>query len=202
VDTPAFYLWFDTEYTSLDLDTARIMQAALMITDTALKRVGPGIDLVVSLPPDEFVQSWIEKNASELLQRCRQGGLGVEEVDARLSRHVDEQIGPPAREVSRRPVLAGNSVHADWLLMRRFLPLLAQRINYRLLDVTALKLQWQQRRGNRETKEVVNKDDPEFLRRYFPEAELLSGRGQHDAYYDIQASAAELAFYRAHLFRS
>jgi oligoribonuclease (3'-5' exoribonuclease) len=39
-----------------------------------------------------------------------------------------------------------------------------------------------------------------MIRRYFPEAVLPDSFSRHDAYYDVQASIAELAFYRRHLF--
>ena len=46
-----------------------------------------------------------------------------------------------------------------------------------------------------------DKNDPEFVRRYFPDAELDGPGRRHDALYDAQASAAELGYYRAHLAR-
>jgi oligoribonuclease (3'-5' exoribonuclease) len=32
-----FYVWFDTEYSDLELDTARLLQVAALITDRSLK---------------------------------------------------------------------------------------------------------------------------------------------------------------------
>ena len=36
--TPA-YLWFDSEFTSLDPDQGRLLQVALLVTDSALNRL-------------------------------------------------------------------------------------------------------------------------------------------------------------------
>jgi oligoribonuclease (3'-5' exoribonuclease) len=51
-----------------------------------------------------------------------------------------------------------------------------------------------------ETDRVFDKRNPEIIRQYFPDAVLTVLGGRHDAYYDLQASIAELAFYRRHLF--
>ena len=50
-----FYVWFDTEYTSLDLETAWLLQVAALITDTSLQRVLPpeyDVRLNIRLPND------------------------------------------------------------------------------------------------------------------------------------------------------
>jgi oligoribonuclease (3'-5' exoribonuclease) len=90
--------------------------------------------------------------------------------------------------------MAGNSIHTDWMLARKFFPTFTSRLHYRLLDVSALKIQWFDLVGGEEFK----KDDLQTLKKYFPEADLRRLR-QHDAYYDIVASAAELAYYRQHM---
>jgi oligoribonuclease (3'-5' exoribonuclease) len=110
---------------------------------------------------------------------------------------------------NQRPVLAGNSVHTDWWLARRFLPLFSSRLHYRHLDVTALKLEWQRLHPDVESGASCSsieasclsfeKENPEIIRRYFPEAVLSGAGSRHDAYYDVQASIAELAFYRRFL---
>ncbi|MEI8060519.1 MAG: hypothetical protein WCG67_10210, partial [Ferruginibacter sp.] len=55
---------------------------------------------------------------------------------------VDAVVGPVAKDIKRRPVLAGNTVHMDLAMIRKFLPGFAQRIHYRLLDVSTVKLLW------------------------------------------------------------
>jgi oligoribonuclease (3'-5' exoribonuclease) len=93
--------------------------------------------------------------------------------------------------------MAGNSLHADWWLARRFLPRFSGRLHYRHLDVTALKLQWLHLYPGTE----FEKENREIIKRYFPEAALSESGSRHDAYYDVNASIAELAFYRRFLFR-
>ena len=35
------YVWFDAEFTSLELDQARLLQVAVIITDINLQRIAP-----------------------------------------------------------------------------------------------------------------------------------------------------------------
>jgi oligoribonuclease (3'-5' exoribonuclease) len=71
------------------------------------------------------------------------------------------------------------------------------RLHYRHLDVTAFKVEWKSLHPDEE----FDKDDQETIRQYFPDAVLPVTSRRHNAYYDLQASIAELAFYRRHLFR-
>jgi oligoribonuclease len=194
-----FYVWFDTEYTDLDLDTARLLQVAAIITDRSLKRVLPQADdvkLTIRLPGDALLSPWVEQNLPDLVRACRSAeAVDVEEADRRLARFVDAVAGLPAEQENQRPVLAGNSVHEDWCLARRFLPRFAGRLHYRHLDVTALKLEWERLHPD----EKFEKENPGTILQYFPEAVLPGSGRRHDAYYDVHASIAELAFYRRFL---
>jgi len=204
-DRSRIYLWFDTEFTTLDLERARPLQASLLITDHRLRRLLPAEDdvrVAIRLPPRARVSPWSRRHLKELLQVCRSSAaVTVEEADRRLAALVDRAAGRPLRQESRRPVLAGNSIHADWRIAQRFFPRFAARVNYRHLDVTSLKLQWQARR-NADPKDEFVKEDAALIRRLFPEASLERAGARHDAYYDVQASIAELAFYRRKLCRS
>ncbi len=203
-DCSGIYLWFDTEFTTLDLERARPLQAALLITDHRLRRLLPAacdLRLPIRLPSRAFVSPWSRRHLADLLRVCRSpAAVPVEEADRRLAALTDRVAGRPQRLDSRRPVLAGNSIHADWRIAQRFFPRFASRINYRHLDVTSLKLQWLARR-QADGKDEFVKEDATLIRRLFPEAALDATVTRHDAYYDVQASIAELAFYRRKLCR-
>lgn len=193
------YLWFDTEYTGLDLEKASLLQVALVITDADLKRLTPpgeDINLFVKLPRGKKVSPWIEENMPDILAACRSPeALPVDKVDERLAELVARYVTVPAGEDKRKPILAGNSIHSDWYLARKYLPKFHSLLHYRQLDVTALKLQWQDWFQGEE----FDKDNADLLREFFPGAALPDGGKRHDAHYDAQASIAELAFYRQRL---
>ena len=192
------YAWFDAEFSSLDLDRARLLQVALILTDTDLRRIAPpeeDLNLCIRLEADEPVSPWVVENLPQLVERCRSDeAVSLEEADRRLAALLNRHCGPAAREISERPVLAGNSIHNDWFLVRKLLPAFGSRLHYRLLDVSSLKLQWLDWIGG----EPFDKEDPAQLNRYFPAAGIPEANA-HDALFDIKASIAELAFYRSKL---
>jgi oligoribonuclease len=192
------YVWFDMEFTSLDLDKARVLQVSVMLTDKDLRRLTPpedDLNLYVRVDEKTPLSPWVQKNLSDLVKKCRsRSAVPVEEIDGKLTAWVDRWCGTPIKTIQKRPLMAGNSVHNDWILARKFFPTFVSRLHYRLLDVSSLKVQWFDLAGGEE----FDKQDAKLVKKYFPEADLRRLR-QHDAYYDIVASAAELAYYRAHM---
>lgn len=195
------YLWFDTEYSSLDLGKARLLQVAMVITDAHLQRIGPvsdDVNLFIHLPDQEPVSPWITENMPDLIARCRSASaVSVEEADRRLADLIDRTVVVPLGDDKKKPILAGNSIHSDWYLLLKYLPQVHQRIHYRHLDVTTLKLQWQDFAAG----DKFEKDDVKIVKKHFPGLVVNADTKLHDAYYDCQASIAELAYYRKKLFK-
>ncbi|HSR88529.1 MAG TPA: exonuclease domain-containing protein [Pontiella sp.] len=192
------YVWFDAEFTSLDLDRARLLQVAAIVTDVNLNRVAPpeaDLNLCIRLEEGEPVSPWVAENLPGLVEKCRSDeAVSIREADRRLAALLDQYCGTPCEEMDRRPVLAGNSVHNDWFLMRRLLPSFGSRLHYRLLDVSTIKIQWQDWIGGY----PFDKENAELLNQYFSGGGIAAANA-HDALFDIKASIAELAFYRANL---
>lgn len=206
------YCWFDSEFTGLDLERAALLQVALVVTDHALRPMCPerapalpeairtpvGLSIHLRPPADYVPSAWAREHMPSVLERCARSSFRAAEADAWLAAWLDALVGPPAEASLDRPVLAGSSVHHDWFLARRDLPLFSSRLSYRQLDVSALKLEVRNH-FFREKPPELDKDDAAAVRRWFPQ---LSGEdGPHDALYDAQASAAELALYRELLGR-
>ena len=190
------YIWFDTEFTDLDLDRAGVLQVAALMTDANLQRLlPPDQDLVffVKLNEGQEVSPWVSEHLASLVAKCRSTeALDLATIDARLMEWVKRAIGSiPARK-ELRPVLAGNSIHSDWFLVRKYLPQFAKCLHYRMLDVTTLKLLWQDWRGGAK----FDKEDAALVRRYSTVATAGIEGQPHDAAYDVHASIAELNFYR------
>jgi oligoribonuclease (3'-5' exoribonuclease) len=204
----AGYLWFDSEFSTDDLDRASLLQVALVATDEGLTpKTAPrpegllddearplGLATYVLPPPDVTLSAFVVREQADVLASARRRGRAPAEVDALLCAWADGVFGRD-RALKDRPMLAGNSIHIDWALVRRWLPGLAARVHYRVLDVTALKMEWQRMGGAKFDKESID-----TIRRNFQGADVTES-ARHDAYYDVQASIAELAFYRAGLSR-
>ncbi len=192
------YVWFDAEFTSLELDRARLLQVAVIITDTELNRIAPpeaDLNLCIKLEEGEAVSPWVAENLPALVEKCRSAeAVSIEEADRQIAALLDQYCKTPRAEMDDRPVLAGNSVHNDWFLMRKFLPLFGSRLHYRLLDVSTLKVQW----ADWVEQQPFDKESVGQLNQYFPGGGISSANA-HDALFDIKASIAELAFYRSKL---
>ncbi len=199
-DCSTALVWFDAEFTTLELERARLLQVAMVVTDAQLRRLGPpGADVVLTirLPPRAQVSDWVRRELASLVKAAR-GPQAVTEAqaDRRLVEALRRALGPIPADIERRPVLAGNSVHTDWWLIRRFLPRFEACLHYRRLDVSTLKLEWRRLCPGFE----FDKAQTSQLRRWYPGTWTARG-GRHDALFDVHASIAELAFYRRYLLR-
>ena len=195
------YLWLDAEFSSLELETAEILQVSMMATDAKLNRLAPpgkDVNLFIKRADDRGISPWVKENIPHIVREClKPSAVTLSDAEVKLCRYIDEVVGPIQRETDARPLIAGNSVHNDWMLVRKFFPGVLHRAHYRLLDVSTLKTQWMDWAG----REAPPKETVEFIRKWFPGASLKDDMAEHDAYFDIQASVAELAFYRANLFQ-
>lgn len=193
-DISGVYLWFDTEFTTLDLEQAHLLQVALIATDAQLARLMPpeqDLNIVLKLDAETEASPWVAENLSGLIGRCRaDDAVPIEELDGRISRWLRDCFGPQRENISERPILAGNSHACDWLLARMHMPSLIEFTHYRMLDVSAWKTHWQ----NADLGPAFEKEDRESIRSLLPFE--LAGEGEkHDAYFDVQASIAELGYY-------
>jgi oligoribonuclease len=202
------YCWFDTEYTTLELERARLLEVALIVTDDALSPLPAaskeipesllrrdGFSAFLTPPPEADISEHVKENYRPLLERCRREGRSADDVDALLSSYMDSFPETRVASLHERPVLAGNSIYADYFLARKFLPRFLSHLNYRLFDVTTLKLEWL---FHYREKKFEKLGSPELIRELYRGRDPIVG-GKHDAYYDVQASITELAFYRSRL---
>ena len=174
-------VWLDLEMTGLDPERDVVVEIATIVTDGALEQVIEGPDIVIAAPAEALagmapvVQEMHTK--SGLLDSIRASKRSVAEAEqATLS-----FLRPHVPEAGLAP-LAGNSVHADRMFLRRFMPALEGYLHYRNVDVSTLK---------------------ELARRWAPDvlAEAPTKDGAHRALADIRESIEELRYYRQRLFR-
>jgi oligoribonuclease (3'-5' exoribonuclease) len=204
------YCWFDTEYTTLDLERAQLLQVALVVSDDGLTPIAPrpngipgellrndGFTACLQLPPEDEISDHVRDHYQPLLEMCAREGRAVDEIDAYLSLYLDNFPETRDDDIRVRPTLAGNSIYADYFLARKFLPRFLSHLNYRIFDVTTLKLEWLFHHRGAKFEKLGH---PENIRKYYRGEDTIEG-DKHDAYYDVQASMAELAFYRSQFQR-
>lgn len=166
----ASLLWVDLEMTGLDPEKDRILELAAIASDwdlnpiaemTAVVRVAP------ALMKKRMVGEFWEKNAEsrDALMEQNANGRMAAEVQNELLDFMDKYFG---KEI----FLAGNSIHQDRKFIDREWPEVAKRLHYRMLDVSAWKVYFENARGEK------------FLK-----------REAHRALDDIQGSMEELRWY-------
>lgn len=169
----AALLWVDLEMTGLDPVEDRILEVAAVATDwdlttlgthEAVKKCGP------ALMKRRMVGDFWEANAAvrDALLAQNETGTNGRTVENELLAFVDEHFGDGATKV----MLAGNSIHQDRKFIANEWPRLDARLHYRMLDVSAWKVVFEGKYGQR-----------------FRKAEA------HRALSDIEESIAELQHY-------
>ncbi|MEY2775956.1 MAG: hypothetical protein RLY30_54 [Pseudomonadota bacterium] len=172
-------IWVDMEMSGLDPESNRILEVALVATNSNLEILSEGPVLVVH-QTDAHLQTMDEWNTathgrSGLTEKVRQSPLQEEAAEDQLLAWMQQWV--PA---GKSP-MCGNTVHQDRRFMARYMPRLEAFFHYRNLDVSTVK---------------------ELARRWHPEAyKGFSKKGAHTALADILESIEELRYYRAQFFR-
>ena len=167
-------VWIDMEMTGLQPDADRIIEIALLVTDSELRLVAEGPVLALHQPDSvlEAMDSWNKSvhGKTGLVERVRASRLVEAEAErqalAFLGQHVPAGLSP----------MCGNSICQDRRFLARWMPQLEAWFHYRNLDVSTLK---------------------ELVRRWKPEAAKgFAKEGRHEAMADILESIEELKYYR------
>lgn len=174
-------LWLDLEMTGLDVERDVIVEVAALATDTDLRALDGGIDLVVHQPDavleamGEVVHTMHDK--SGLLEAIRSSDVTLEQAGEELLAYVRRHSPEP-----RTVPLCGNSIGVDRRFLARYLPAVEEHLHYRSIDVSSLK---------------------ELCRRWYPDAyrHRPPKETTHRALDDVRESIAELAYYREAVFR-
>ena len=172
-------VWLDMEMTGLDPERERIIELAMIVTDSTLVTLAesPVWTVHQSEAQLDAMDEW-NKNThgkSGLIDRVRASTLDEAAVEAEalafMRQFVPERASP----------MCGNSIGQDRRFMVRYMPKLEDYFHYRNLDVSTLK---------------------ELCKRWKPEvAAAFKKSGNHTALADIRESIEELKYYREHFIR-
>jgi oligoribonuclease len=172
-------VWLDMEMTGLDPDGDRIIELAMVITNSQLEVVAESAVWAVFQPDSvlDGMDDWNKKThgKSGLIEKVKASVLAEGDVEAQaldfLKRHVPSGKSP----------MCGNSICQDRRFMARYMPKLEAYFHYRNLDVSTLK---------------------ELCKRWTPEiAKGVKKSGKHEALADIYESIEELKYYRANFLK-
>ena len=131
-------LWVDLEMTGLDPIKDRILEVAAIATDFELNRISD-CQAVVKVSPrlikSRMVGDFWEKNAESRdgLIEQNKSGKPIKTVEHELIEFIKKHFG-------KTIYLAGNSIHQDRKFIEREMPELNKMLHYRMLDVSAWKI--------------------------------------------------------------
>lgn len=171
----------DLEMTGLEPERHVIVEIATLVTDDDLNVIGEGPDLVIHASPEEMSQmgDFVTEmhTKSGLIALIESSSISVADAESATLDFLKEHISE-----ARTVPLCGNSIGTDRRFLQDYMPTLEAFFHYRNVDVSTLK---------------------ELARRWYPEilASVPEKDSAHRALDDIRESIAELAFYRANLFR-
>ena len=166
--------WLDMEMTGLDPDRDRIIEIAIVVTDSQLNSVAESPVLVVHQPDSvlDAMDDWNKSThaRSGLIAKVKASTLAEPEVEQQYVQFLAQYL-----PVRTSPI-CGNSICQDRRFLARHMPRLEAYFHYRNLDVSTLK---------------------ELVKRWKPElAKGLTKHGKHEALADIYESIEELKYYR------
>jgi len=167
-------IWIDMEMTGLNPDADRIIEVAIVVTDSNLERIDEGAVWVIN--QDRLILEAMDEwntsthTRSGLVDRVLESRQREVDVESAALEYVSKFLSP------KTSPMCGNSICQDRRFMARWMPRLEAFFHYRNLDVSTLK---------------------ELAKRWKPE--VLKGvvkHGKHEALADVYESIEELKHYR------
>jgi oligoribonuclease len=169
-------VWVDMEMTGLKPEIDRIIEVAVVVTDSELTVLAEGPVMVIHQPDRvlDGMDAWnrATHGRSGLTERVRASRVTEAMAQQRLLDFLCDWV--PA---GKSP-MCGNSICQDRRFMARYMPELEGWFHYRNLDVSTLK-------------ELARRWAPEVVRGF-------EKRSAHTALADIRESIEELRHYRTH----
>jgi oligoribonuclease len=171
-------VWIDCEMTGLDPTHDVLLEIATIITDYDLEIVDRGPVLAIRQSEERLkrMDAWNRRThrKSGLLDRVRTEGVTVAEAERQTLAFVKRYC------YARTAPLCGNSIGQDRQFLARYMPKLEAYLNYRVVDVSSIKI-------------VVK---AWYGKKHAPPKK----KETHRASDDIEESIAELDFYRKNVF--
>jgi len=173
-------IWIDMEMSGLFPDADRVLEVALVVTDSDLNVIAESPALVVHQENAvlDGMDDWNKSThgRSGLIEKVRASVLTEADVEAQMLAFLEPLVG------KGKSPMCGNSICQDRRFLARNLPQLEAYFHYRNLDVSTFK---------------------ELVKRWKPEiAAGVNKEGKHTALADIYESIEELKYYREHFIKA
>ncbi len=170
-------VWIDLEMTGLTIAKHKIMEIAVLVTDTDLNILDEkGFVRYIHIDQNDVEgMSEIVKTmhtSNNLIQKSLDSDVRIEQADNETVEYLKQFIG------EGESPLCGNSISVDRNFIEFNMPNLNKFLHWRNIDVTTLKQ----------------------LSRLWKGEEYAKPKGEHEALGDIKESIEELKYYKEKLF--
>jgi oligoribonuclease len=171
---PSYLIWIDMEMSGLSPDADRVLEVAIVVTDSQLVTVAEAPVKIVHQPDEvlDRMDSWNKSTHRKtgLIDKVKAARQNEAEVEAELIAFLAQYLP------GNTSPMCGNSICQDRRFLARYMPGLEAFFHYRNLDVSTLK---------------------ELAKRWKPGIMTgLTKHGKHEALADIYESIEELKYYR------
>jgi oligoribonuclease len=171
---PGNLLWIDMEMSGLNPEGDRVLEVAIVITDSQLNTVAEAPVKVVHQGDDvlDRMDSWNKSmhKKTGLVEKVKASKQDEAQVEGEMIAFLAQYIAPNTSP------MCGNSICQDRRFLARHMPKLEAFFHYRNLDVSTLK-------------ELAKRWNPGIMAG-------LTKQGKHEALADIYDSIEELKYYR------
>lgn len=163
------FLWLDLEMSGLDVESCRILECAAIVTDENWQEFGT-FEIIVKQPDSvlDAMDEWCTKTHGESgLTEAVKKGTPEPEAEAKFLEFIEGHFAK-----DEKVLIAGNSIGQDRKFLDKYWLKVADRLHYRMLDVSSWKLVFNARFN-----------------------EVFEKKGAHRALDDIRESINELKHY-------
>ena len=172
-------VWIDLEMTGLDPEKERIIEMAVIVTDSQLTILEEGPNLVIHQPREvlQAMDAWNQKQhkKSGLIEEVKKSKVTVLRAEREALRFIKRYCLP------RKSQLCGNAIHHDRRFLIKAMPRLDRYLHYRHVDVSTIKA---------------------LVQFWYTKNKNLPKKSEaHRALADIRESIEELRFYRKTYFQ-
>lgn len=163
------FLWVDLEMTGLDEQVDVILEVAAIVTDLKFRNLAEMREVVHQTQETlDKMDEWCTKTHGESgLSAAVPHGKPLQEVEDQLLDLIDQHFAK-----DEKIVLCGNSIGQDRKFIEKYMRAFADRLHYRIVDVSSFKEIFREKYGCKFDKQNT-----------------------HRALDDIQESIRELVFY-------
>ncbi|MCD6047556.1 MAG: oligoribonuclease (3-_5 exoribonuclease) [Gammaproteobacteria bacterium] len=171
-------IWLDLEMTGLNPDADRIIEIAMVVTDSELNVLAESPVLAVHQDDEtlDAMDQWNTKQHKKtgLTKRVQESVITEAAAEQVMLEFVTPWVPP------QKSPMCGNSICQDRRFLYRYMPKLEAYFHYRNLDVSTVK-------------ELAKRWQPEIMKSF-------KKKSKHLALDDIYDSINELKHYREHFF--